>query len=234
MMAVQPAVPPPSDALLAVPCHPTADRGSATNLSCTRGCELKKSCSALALLGFGAAVAGTAWFGSRYSPKDPRIRDWYSALNKPAFNPPDAVFPVVWSALYALMAISGWRVWRRDNSPERTRALAFWGAQLATNADWTRLFFGERRPKRALADVLLLEALIIRYITLARKVDAPAAGYFVPYAAWVAFATLLNAEIVRRNPAIQSLRQGSTCPIGVPTPVRPPSTNRSLATPTST
>lgn len=161
---------------------------------------MKKSCSTLGLLGFGAVVAGAAWFASRTSPKDPEIRAWYRALKKPSFDPPELVFPVVWTALYSLIAVSGWRVWRSESSPARTNALALWAAQLASNAEWTRIFFGDRRPRRALADVVLLESLILSYMALARKVDPPAAACFVPYAAWVAFATLLNEEIVRLNP----------------------------------
>jgi tryptophan-rich sensory protein len=161
---------------------------------------MSKSRSALALLGFATAAAGAAWIGSRYSPRDLRTRIWYRRLSKSPLNPPDAVFPIVWSALYCMMSISAWRTWRTEPSPERTRALRLWSMQLATNAEWTRLFFGEHRPKRALADIFLLEALILLYIDSAREIDRPAAVLFAPYAAWVAFAALLNAEIVRRNP----------------------------------
>jgi tryptophan-rich sensory protein len=159
-----------------------------------------KTKSLLALAGFGAAVAGAAWFGSRYSPKDARTRLWYSRLEKPNYNPPNYVLPFAWGTLYTLMAISGWRVWQEKDSPERSKALRLWAAQLASNAEWTKLFFGEHRPVRALADVIALESMIVRYIATARKVDAGAALCFVPYAAWVGFATVLNADIARRNP----------------------------------
>ena len=52
----------------------------------------------------------------------------------------------------------------------------------------------------ALADVLALEGTIFSYIAAARKVDRGAANALIPYAAWVAFATVLNAEILRLNP----------------------------------
>jgi tryptophan-rich sensory protein len=99
-----------------------------------------------------------------------------------------------------MVAVSGWRVARTHPSPQRTRALRLWAMQLAANAEWTRLFFGKHRPKRALADIFLLEALILLYIDSANEIDRPAAVLFAPYAAWIAFAALLNAEIVRRNP----------------------------------
>jgi tryptophan-rich sensory protein len=71
---------------------------------------------------------------------------------------------------------------------------------LAANAQWSKLFFGEHRPTLAFADVLALEGMIASYVTAARKVDRAAANAFIPYGAWVGFATVLNAEIARRNP----------------------------------
>jgi tryptophan-rich sensory protein len=110
------------------------------------------------------------------------------------------VFPIVWTALYTLIAFSGWRTWRAANSPERSRALRLWVQQLVANAEWTKLFFAEHRPKRALLDSVILESTIIRYIMTANEVDRAAALSFIPYAGWVAFATLLNAELARLNP----------------------------------
>jgi benzodiazapine receptor len=161
--------------------------------------EGRQSRSLLALAGFGLATAGVAWYGSRYSRKGSRD-SWYDALDKPSFTPPDKVFPVVWTTLYALIAWSGWRIWSAAPSRERNAALRLWISQLAENAQWSKLFFGQHRPTLALADVLALEGTIFSYITAAKKVDSAAATAFVPYAAWVAFATVLNAEIIRRNP----------------------------------
>ena len=160
--------------------------------------------SGLAFLGFATAVAGVAWIGSRYSSRDLRTRTWYSRLKKPPFNPRQAAFPVVWTILYALMAFSGWRTWRGDMSPARSRALRLWAMQLAANAEWTHLFFGRHQPKQALADIVLLESLLVVYIATAKDVDGAAAACFLPYAGWVAFAAVLNAEIVRRNPEAET------------------------------
>lgn len=159
----------------------------------------RKSASLLALTAFGAATAGVAWFGARYS-RNARRDSWYRALDKPSFTPPDEAFPVVWAALYAMIALSGWRVWCAAPSRERNRALGLWIAQLAANAHWSKSFFGERRLLAALGEDVALERIVLSYIGAARKVDRLAAGMFIPYAAWVAFAGVLNAEIARRNP----------------------------------
>jgi benzodiazapine receptor len=160
----------------------------------------RKPRSLLALAGFGLATAGAAWYGSRYSPAKKSSREWYRDLDKPGFTPPDAAFPIVWTSLYAMMAWSGWRVWSAPRSMNRSLALRLWFSQLSANAKWSKLFFGKHRPDLALRDLLMLEAFILGYIAAARDVDRAASQALIPYAAWVAFAGLLNAEIVRRNP----------------------------------
>jgi len=46
-----------------------------------------------------------------------------------------------------------------------------------------------------------LLALILVFIGLQWSADRVAALLFVPYAAWVAYATALNAALLRLNPA---------------------------------
>jgi len=150
---------------------------------------------------FGSAVAGVAILGGLFNPGRGGTREWYSELEKPSFNPPDAVFAPVWTTLYILIAISGYRIWSSDSRRDRTRALALWSTQLTLNAAWSPLFFGAKKPALAMGDIALMLAAIASYTAAARKVDKRAAWLMSPYIAWVAFATLLNAEIVRLNGA---------------------------------
>src|ERR1700683_2374598 len=164
---------------------------------------MKSTRSLLAIAGFGRASAGAAWYGARYSCSGARS-SWYRSLNKPKFTPPDQVFPVVWTMLYALMAWSGYRVWSAAPSRQRNAALRLWMSQLAANAKWSKLFLGEHRPGLALADIIALEGTILSYITAARKVDRAAANAFIPYAAWAELAHVLNADIARLNTTEQA------------------------------
>jgi hypothetical protein len=52
--------------------------------------------------------------------------EWYAQLEKPGFNPPGWVFGPVWTVLYVLIAIAGWRVWRRDSAGRPMRL--WWGS----------------------------------------------------------------------------------------------------------
>jgi len=158
----------------------------------------KHSATALALIG-GATLAAAA-LGAIASPaSSPGTQRWFRRLRKPSIQPPDSVFGPVWSALYPTIAWSGYRTWRSPDSPERDRALRWWGVQLGLNGLWSPLFFGWKQPSAALLDSGLLLASAGNYVRHARRVDKPAAWMLAPYLAWLGFATLLNAEIVRRN-----------------------------------
>lgn len=117
---------------------------------------------------------------------------WYAALAKPAFNPPAWLFAPVWSALYIMIAIAGWRAWQQG--PGRP-AMRLWWAQLALNFAWSPIFFAAHRIGIALGVIALLLLAIIGFIIAAWRRDRIAALLFVPYAAWVAFAALLNGAL---------------------------------------
>ena len=122
--------------------------------------------------------------------------DFYAHLAKPVFNPPDWVFGPVWTVLYVLIAVVGWRTWERDRSG---LPMKLWCTQLALNFLWTPVFFAAHQIGLALAVILLLFAAIVAFISTVWREDLIAGWLFVPYAAWVAFASLLNAAIVLLN-----------------------------------
>lgn len=151
------------------------------------------------LLAFGGAVAGAAALGGLFNPGRDDTRDWFRELEKPPFNPPDAVFGPVWTVLYVLMAMSAYRVWRTETNDARTRALVLWSVQLALNAAWSPIFFGAKKPALAFADIALLLPSIALYTRESARVDRTAAWLMAPYLGWVTFAAALNEEIARRN-----------------------------------
>lgn len=153
-------------------------------------------------LAFAALVAAPAVLGGRFSVRDPDTGAWYRKLRKPPFQPPPAVFGPVWSTLYPMIGIAGYRVWASPEGPDRDRALRLWAAQLAVNAAWSPTFFGAKAPRPALALVAVQAATSAAFTATARKIDRPAAWLFAPYVAWTAFAGVLNEEIIRRNPSV--------------------------------
>jgi translocator protein len=122
--------------------------------------------------------------------------EWYAQLAKPAFNPPGWIFGPAWTALYILIAIAGWRLWQRDRSGW---LMKLWWAQLALNFLWSPVFFSAHQIGLALAVILLLLAVILAFIAATWRQDRLAAWLFMPYAAWVAFASVLNASMFAMN-----------------------------------
>jgi tryptophan-rich sensory protein len=110
------------------------------------------------------------------------------------------VFSPVWTALYVAMAVAGWLVAREGTDDPRVRlALGLFAGQLVLNALWTPIFFGAEQIDLALVDIAALLMLLIVTTAAFWRVSRPAAGLMVPYVAWVAFATALNAAIAAMN-----------------------------------
>ena len=143
------------------------------------------------LIVFFALTFAAALFGAQFKPGE-----WYVALAKPTWTPPSWVFGPVWTLLYIMIAVAGWMVWRqRGFGP----ALVVWSVGLVLNALWSWLFFGQRLIGMALVDIVALWLTIVAFIAAAYPVSRTASFLFVPYLAWVSFATALNFAIWRLN-----------------------------------
>jgi benzodiazapine receptor len=157
--------------------------------------------SVIALVGFFVVCYGVAALGAISTTSS--IPTWYAALAKPSFNPPDWIFAPVWTALYGLMAIAAWLVWRTPKtgpgSGDRRFGLVFFAIQLALNALWTPVFFSLHQLLLALLLILCLWIAILLTTLRFWKADRFAAGLMIPYLLWVAFATALNYQIYRLN-----------------------------------
>jgi tryptophan-rich sensory protein len=140
------------------------------------------------------------------------IGSWYRTLDRPSWNPPDAVFGPAWTTLYLLMGIALVLVRRAGKEVgsatsavapkvDATRgAQAVFGLQLALNLAWSYAFFGLRSPAAGGVVILALWLAILATIAAFARHSRLAAALLVPYLAWVTFATALNLEIWRRNP----------------------------------
>jgi tryptophan-rich sensory protein len=153
----------------------------------------------LALVGWIAATLAAGGVGGAASAG---AADFYAELARPAWAPPGWLFGPVWTVLYVLMGIAAWLVWRERGWAGARAALLLFAAQLACNALWTWLFFTWRRGGLALAEIVVLAALIVATMVAFARVRALAAVLLVPYLAWVLFATALTASVWRRNPGL--------------------------------
>jgi translocator protein len=152
--------------------------------------------SALAFAGWVVVTFAAAAMGGFFLPGE-----WYARLQKPAWNPPNWIFAPVWTALYTIMAVAAWLVWKRGGFAGRRAALSLFLLQLLFNALWSPLFFGLHRPGLAFADLLLLWLALLATVAAFWKARLLAGVMLLPYLAWVTFAGALNFAIWRLNPA---------------------------------
>jgi len=150
---------------------------------------------------FLLACAAAAATGSFFAPGP-----WYRALDKPAWTPPDWMFPVVWSVLYLAAAFAATRVAGAEGS---AYGMAFWAMQIAFNTLWTPVFFGLRKIKTAFFVMLGLWVAVAGAMVSFWAVDRIAGALFAPYLIWVTVAGALNASVWVRNPKAETPGTGA-------------------------
>lgn len=123
----------------------------------------------------------------------------YKAAEKPPLTPPDIVFPIVWSILFTLMAISAARVWLTDNSRMKNRAMIVYAIQLLFNFFWSILFFNFQAYGLAFVWIIALWILILLMIVRFYNIDKAAGLLQIPYLLWVTFAAYLNFMVYQLN-----------------------------------
>ena len=128
---------------------------------------------------------------------EPSIATWYAALVHPAFSPPNWLFAPVWTALYILMAVAAWRVWRVTGL--KSPAMISYAVQLALNLGWSILFFGLHQIGLALVEMGILELAIMLTTILFFRADRLAGMMLLPYLAWTGFAWVLNLGFWQLN-----------------------------------
>lgn len=158
----------------------------------------------LALLGWLALVAVAGAVGALASRNS---SEFYDVVTTPAWAPPGWLFGPVWTALYILMGIAAWLVWREQPAlPEgrshRQRGLVLFVGQLVLNALWTWLFFAWRDGAAAFAEIIVLWLAIVLTMWYFGRVRPLAAYLLVPYLAWVTFAAALTWAVWQRNPGL--------------------------------
>lgn len=118
---------------------------------------------------------------------------------QPGFAPPDILFPIVWTILYALMGIGMARVQLYGSLPWRVKAGNLFLFQLIVNFFWPLIFFNSRAYGLALAFLALLWVLVAQMIGAFAKEDRLAGILQIPYLLWLSFAALLNEQVWQLN-----------------------------------
>ncbi len=129
------------------------------------------------------------------------VEGWFATANKPWFNPPNWIFAPVWTALYVMMGIALYLVWRTEtiSSSIKQPAVILFVIQLTLNFFWSLIFFKLQQPGWAFAEIIIMWLAILCTILWFGKISSTAAWLLVPYICWVSFASVLNYAIWKLN-----------------------------------
>jgi benzodiazapine receptor len=164
-----------------------------------RGRNSRPNLPALAL--FVVLALGVGALGAMFSPGvSAAAMHWYATLVKPEWLPPQDWFAPVWPALYVLMGVAAWLIWRERYHRGRSAAIAAYAVQLLLNALWPPLFFGLKNIDAGLLDIVALWLAIGWTMREFARVRIAAAITLVPYFLWVSLAAAINLAVWKLNP----------------------------------
>ena len=121
---------------------------------------------------------------------------WYSEIILPTFNPPSWVFSPVWTALYILMSVAIWIVWRKTSDK---KILQLYFVHLFFNAIWSVIFFGFHQIFIALIDLGIILVFIIWLMKIYYQINKISFLLMIPYLLWSSYALILNTTIFYLN-----------------------------------
>lgn len=123
------------------------------------------------------------------------INTWYLSLEKSSLTPPAIVFPLVWSVLYLMIALSGWWLWEHRNHSSAKMCLLFFSIQMLLNWSWSPLFFYFHFIGMSVICILLLSFFTLITILKTRHQFKLSSIMLMPYFLWLLFASYLNIVI---------------------------------------
>ncbi|MGB3808081.1 MAG: TspO/MBR family protein [Erythrobacter sp.] len=125
---------------------------------------------------------------------------WYQSLEKPDWHPPDILFPIGWTVIYAFntaAVVDAWRAARTARVADTVIGLFALNAFL--NITWSMIFFRIQRPDWAFIEVMLLWLSILALVVYCARISKLSGVLFLPYLIWVTFAGALNWAVVELN-----------------------------------
>ncbi|MEE4153786.1 MAG: TspO/MBR family protein [Erythrobacter sp.] len=142
------------------------------------------------------AAFGVAFLGATITDLGP----WYQALEKPAWTPPDGLFPIAWTLIYALITVAGLNAWwTAPNARISQTVISLFALNGFLNITWSLLFFRLERPDFALIELGALWLSILVMMVYCGKFARTASWLLAPYLAWASYAAALNWAVVELN-----------------------------------
>ncbi|XP_059045526.1 translocator protein isoform X2 [Achroia grisella] len=135
-------------------------------------------------------------------------KTWYDNLKKPSWTAPKCAFGPAWTVLYSSIGYASYLVWEEcADEPERAIVpLSLYGGQLILNWAWTPIFFGLKDLKLAFIELSVLSGAAAATAISFARVNRTAGWLFVPYLAWLGYASSISYYVWKNNPQVKEIK----------------------------
>lgn len=127
------------------------------------------------------------------------MQNFYSEINLSALTPPNIVFPIVWTILYAILVVSFDLVLNHGDKQKIRPAAQAFILNLFLQALWTFVFFYNAYFLVGFAILVVLDFVAAVTIKMFYAINKKAGLLLIPYMLWLLFATYLNWAVVNLN-----------------------------------
>ena len=125
---------------------------------------------------------------------------WYNGLQRPAWQPPDVVFGLIWPYNFLMLGIASYVVSQRLERGLVVLWLVALAASVAAALVWSQQFYGPHHLMAAAVALALAAALTIPVLVIAWRASTTVGLLLLPYQVWVLLAAALSASYARLNP----------------------------------
>lgn len=144
----------------------------------------------------GSLALVTAMVGGTITVLD----NWYYSLQQPSWAPPGYMFGIIWTAVFAMIALAGVFAWERAPTRRDVEiSIGLFALNGFLNLGWSFLFFRLHRPDLAFFELIALWLSIAALIWFCGRFSRGAALLLFPYLIWVTIAGVLNWQVVQLN-----------------------------------
>lgn len=137
-------------------------------------------------------AAGSGWWVSSGD-------DWYQRLERPSWQPPDAVFGLAWTYNFVALVAAGLAVALRGTEAARV----VWSVGLALSVlaalTWARLFYMDHSLWASAVFLIVATVLTIPIVAAGFMTRTWAGAILVPYQVWLGLAASLSIGYARLN-----------------------------------
>ncbi len=124
---------------------------------------------------------------------------WYQELKKPSWQPPDAVFGLIWPYNFIMLGVSGVSVVRNGSGLQSAIFLVFLALSVTAAITWSYFFYQPHNFTAASISLVLATVLTIPILIITFQTNTLLGILLFPYQIWLTIATVLSFSYGRMN-----------------------------------